>query len=220
MKLQLASSEGNFITGSGPGWVRIGTQEFRENLVLTADVIQPGWAAAGIDALTEADYAGLLALRARSRGAGHRRHHPLSASAAHAGADRGACRRRGDGHGGRVPDVQRAHGRGPKGAGGADRRLSRRHRPPRSLKCGAARVAPVGGGDTFLANDRFRPLADIQPRQPKCRGKNSFVRRLREREGNGSIDHLGSQPDRLDQHRTLDRRARDILGGLFCGRHD
>ena len=61
MKLQLASSEGNFITGSGPGWVRIGMQEFRENLVLTADVIQPGWAAAGIDALTEADYAGLLA---------------------------------------------------------------------------------------------------------------------------------------------------------------
>ncbi len=61
MKLQLASSEGNFITGSGPGWVRIGTQEFRENLVLTANLIQSGWAPAGIDSLTEADYAGLLA---------------------------------------------------------------------------------------------------------------------------------------------------------------
>ena len=60
MKLQLASSEGNFITGSGPGWVRIGTQEYRENLVLTAEVIRTGWAAAGFDALTEADYAGLL----------------------------------------------------------------------------------------------------------------------------------------------------------------
>ena len=60
MKLQLASSEGNFITGSGPGWVRIGTQEYRENLILTADAIERGWAAAGFDALTEADYAGLL----------------------------------------------------------------------------------------------------------------------------------------------------------------
>jgi len=61
MKLQLASAEGNFITGSGPGWVRIGTQEFRENLILTSDLIQVGWAVAGFDALTEADYAGLLA---------------------------------------------------------------------------------------------------------------------------------------------------------------
>jgi len=60
MKLQIASSQGNFITGRGPGWVRIGTQEYRENLVLTADAIQPGWAAAGFDALTEADYTGLL----------------------------------------------------------------------------------------------------------------------------------------------------------------
>ena len=60
MKLQLASSEGNFITGSGPGWVRIGTQEYRENLVLTPDLIRAGWAPQGFDALTEADYTGLL----------------------------------------------------------------------------------------------------------------------------------------------------------------
>jgi uncharacterized protein len=60
MKLQLASAQGNYITGSGPGWVRIGTQEYRENLVLTSDVIRTGWAAQGWDALTEADYTGLL----------------------------------------------------------------------------------------------------------------------------------------------------------------
>lgn len=61
MRLELASSEGNFITGSGPGWVRIGTREFRENLVVTSDAIQSGWAPQGVNALTEADYAGLLA---------------------------------------------------------------------------------------------------------------------------------------------------------------
>jgi len=60
MKLQLASAQGNYITGSGPGWVRIGSQEYRENLVLTTDVIRPGWAAQGWDALTESDYTGLL----------------------------------------------------------------------------------------------------------------------------------------------------------------
>jgi uncharacterized protein len=60
MKLQLASSEGNFITGSGPGWVRIGLQEYRENVVLMPDVIRTGWAPHGADALTEADYEGLL----------------------------------------------------------------------------------------------------------------------------------------------------------------
>ena len=60
MKLQLASAEGNYITGSGPGWVRIGQQEYRENLVLTPEVIRTGWAPHGADALTEADYAGLL----------------------------------------------------------------------------------------------------------------------------------------------------------------
>jgi uncharacterized protein len=60
MRLELASSEGNYITGSGPGWVRIGTREFRENLIVTPDVIRTGWAPQGADALTEADYSALL----------------------------------------------------------------------------------------------------------------------------------------------------------------
>ena len=60
MRLQLASAQGNYITGSGPGWVRIGTQEYRENLLLTPDVIQTGWAPRGVDTLTEDDYTSLL----------------------------------------------------------------------------------------------------------------------------------------------------------------
>jgi uncharacterized protein len=60
MKFHLSAGDGNVITGSGPGWVRIGVREYRENLVLTAETIATGWANGGFEALTEPDFAGLL----------------------------------------------------------------------------------------------------------------------------------------------------------------
>ncbi len=60
MKFHLSTASGNWITGSGPGWLRIGVQEYRENLVLTAQAIVTGWAPQGFDGLTEADFAALL----------------------------------------------------------------------------------------------------------------------------------------------------------------
>jgi uncharacterized protein len=60
MKFHLAPTTGNVVTGLGPGWVRIGAQEYRASLVLTAERVVTGWAAGGFDGLTEADFAGLL----------------------------------------------------------------------------------------------------------------------------------------------------------------
>jgi uncharacterized protein len=61
MKFHLSTPTGNVVTGFGPGWIRIGAQEHRAGIVLTAETTVPGWAAAGFDALTDADFAGLLA---------------------------------------------------------------------------------------------------------------------------------------------------------------
>jgi uncharacterized protein len=60
MKFHLATPSGNVITGFGPGWVRVGTQEYRSDIVLTPDSVAE-WPNSGFDALTEADFAGLLA---------------------------------------------------------------------------------------------------------------------------------------------------------------
>jgi uncharacterized protein len=62
MKFHLSTGEGNVITGVGPDWVRVGSREYRENLVLTAETIVAGWAAGGFDALAEADFERLVAL--------------------------------------------------------------------------------------------------------------------------------------------------------------
>jgi uncharacterized protein len=59
MKFHISATSGNVVTAHGPGWVRIGTIEYRENLVLTAETVTPGWAPAGFDALAEADFARL-----------------------------------------------------------------------------------------------------------------------------------------------------------------
>lgn len=64
MKFHLSTAAGNVVTGFGPGWVRIGMQEYRENIVLTTQAIVTGWAAGGFDTLTETDFAGLLELKA------------------------------------------------------------------------------------------------------------------------------------------------------------
>src|SRR4030095_7684301 len=61
MKFHLATPSGNVVTGQGPGWIRGGPQDYRSGIVLTADTVVPEWAEAGFDALSEADFAGLLA---------------------------------------------------------------------------------------------------------------------------------------------------------------
>ena len=60
MKFHLATASGNVVTGLGPGWVRIGATDYRENLVLTPATIATGFAPAGFDGLAEADFEGLL----------------------------------------------------------------------------------------------------------------------------------------------------------------
>ena len=48
------------VTGTGPGWIRVGAVEYRENLVLRPEHVQTGWAAGGFPRLQEADFAALL----------------------------------------------------------------------------------------------------------------------------------------------------------------
>jgi len=61
MKFHLQTPAANVITGCGDGWVRVGAQEYRENVVLLPDNVITGWAPHGFDALSESDFAGLLA---------------------------------------------------------------------------------------------------------------------------------------------------------------
>ena len=61
MKFHLSTSTGNVVTGLGPGWIRVGADEYRENVVLTSDSIATGWAASGFEGLTDEDFAQLLA---------------------------------------------------------------------------------------------------------------------------------------------------------------
>src|SRR5512141_1808722 len=60
MKFHLSQPTGNVVTGLGAGWVRIGTQEYRAPIVLSAEAVVEGFAPGGFDALTEADFAALL----------------------------------------------------------------------------------------------------------------------------------------------------------------
>jgi uncharacterized protein len=60
MKFHLQTPTSKLITGSGPGWVRIGNDEYRNNVVITADTIEPGFAPGGFDALTADDFSALL----------------------------------------------------------------------------------------------------------------------------------------------------------------
>jgi uncharacterized protein len=57
VKFHLSPTTGNIVTAFGPGWVRIGTSEYRENLVLTADAVTTGFAPGGFDGLAESDFA-------------------------------------------------------------------------------------------------------------------------------------------------------------------
>ncbi|MEP7206171.1 MAG: Mth938-like domain-containing protein [Casimicrobiaceae bacterium] len=60
MKFHLSRVDGNVVTGTGPGWVRVGGTEYREGLVLTPAEVRTGWGAAGFEALGEADFTSLL----------------------------------------------------------------------------------------------------------------------------------------------------------------
>ncbi|MHB8493728.1 MAG: Mth938-like domain-containing protein [Casimicrobiaceae bacterium] len=61
MKFHLQAPTANIVTGFGDGWIRIGTDEYREGVVILPDRVVRGWAPAGFDALAAEDFAGLLA---------------------------------------------------------------------------------------------------------------------------------------------------------------
>ena len=61
MKFSLDAGAGIVVTGAGPGWIRVGSEEVRGNVVLTPDAVHPGFAPGGFDALAAADYEALLA---------------------------------------------------------------------------------------------------------------------------------------------------------------
>ena len=103
MKFHLQVPTSNLVTGAGPGWVRIGTDEYRQSLVLTPDAIATGFAPNGFESLTEDDFEKLLKTSPEivllGTGAIHRFPHPrLSAPLhhAHVGLEvmdtRAACR--------------------------------------------------------------------------------------------------------------------------------
>ena len=63
MKFHLSVAEGNVFTGHGADFVRLGVIEYRDNILVTPERIVTGWAAGGFDALNEADFAALAALK-------------------------------------------------------------------------------------------------------------------------------------------------------------
>jgi uncharacterized protein len=103
MKFHLQAPSANVVTASGPGWVRVGTTEYRSNIVLLPDAVVEGWAPNGFAALTEAEFAALLAYTPETvllgTGAQQRFPHPRllqALSAARVGVEvmdtRAACR--------------------------------------------------------------------------------------------------------------------------------
>ena len=60
MKFHLQAPASNVVTACGPGWVRVGADEYRENVVLSPDRVTTGFAPSGFDALSEADFQRLL----------------------------------------------------------------------------------------------------------------------------------------------------------------
>ena len=63
MKFHLSTAEGNVFTGHGKGFIRLGVVEYRENVLVTPERIITGWAPRGFDALTEAEFEAIAALR-------------------------------------------------------------------------------------------------------------------------------------------------------------
>ncbi|MBS0319399.1 MAG: hypothetical protein JSR18_02565 [Proteobacteria bacterium] len=89
MKLHLQTGTAHVVTGTGPGWIRVDADEYRQNLVLTPTTVVPGVVPGGFEALAAADFAALLAhgpeLALLGTGARQRFPHPrLTAALAHA----------------------------------------------------------------------------------------------------------------------------------------
>ncbi len=59
MKFHLQPPSPSIVAALGADWIRIGTTEYRDNIILTPDAVFPGWAPDGFSALTEAAFAGL-----------------------------------------------------------------------------------------------------------------------------------------------------------------
>lgn len=103
MKFHLQAPATNVVTASGPGWIRVGQTEYRENVILLPDAVIAGWAPAGFAALLESDFASLLSHRPELvlLGTGPRQRFPhprllQALSAVHIGVEamdtRAACR--------------------------------------------------------------------------------------------------------------------------------
>ncbi|HXU66252.1 MAG TPA: Mth938-like domain-containing protein [Casimicrobiaceae bacterium] len=60
MKFHLQAPTSNVVTGSGPGWVRVGNDEYRDNIVVFANGVVPGFAPDGFESLDADDFAALL----------------------------------------------------------------------------------------------------------------------------------------------------------------
>jgi uncharacterized protein len=63
VQFHLQSPDGVVVTGTGDGWIRVGVEEIRANVVLTPEAVIRGFAGNGFDALDEADFAALLVHR-------------------------------------------------------------------------------------------------------------------------------------------------------------
>ena len=61
MKFHLLQGSGNVFTGMGPGYVEINRERYDGGLVVLPERIVRGWAAAGFEGLTAADFAQILA---------------------------------------------------------------------------------------------------------------------------------------------------------------
>ena len=62
VKFHLSPFDGHVVTGSGPGWVRVGADEHRESFILAPDAIVKPWAEGGFEGLSEANFAAIQAL--------------------------------------------------------------------------------------------------------------------------------------------------------------
>jgi uncharacterized protein len=60
MKFHLQAPTGTLVTGTGPGWIRVGADEYREGVVLLPEAVVRGFAPEGLDALGAGDFAALL----------------------------------------------------------------------------------------------------------------------------------------------------------------
>ena len=60
MKFHLQAPTGTLVTGTGPGWIRVGADEYREGVVLLPETVVRGFAPAGLDTLGAEDFAALL----------------------------------------------------------------------------------------------------------------------------------------------------------------